>query len=233
MGGETKVISDDALVMIFTRNEFYRRKYRLIVGVAALGIFVIMVLAGMLFYLVKNPRHPLYFVTDGAGRFIQEIPVQRPNMSVDDVLAWSQDAVEAAFSYDFMNYRSQLQNAQKYFTDFGWRSYMKGLQDSNNLLALTERKFVVIAKVVAPPKLLAQGPIGKTAIYGYKIEMPVLVSYLKAPLYDEKSRIQNPLLVTVIVERQDLLSSYKGLGIVQMIAARPDESGDQSLVAPS
>lgn len=230
---EMKVSSDDAMVMIFTRNAFYRRKYRLVVGVAALGLLVIAVLFGMLLFLIKNPRHPLYFVADPAGKFIQEIPVQRPNMSLDDVLAWSQEAVEAAFSYDFMNYRSQLQNAQKYFTDYGWRSYMKGLQDSNNLLALTQRKFVVIAKVVAPPKLDTQGPIGKTAIYAYKIEMPVLVTYLKAPLYDAASKIENPLIVSIIVERQDLLSSYKGLGIMQMIATRPDQTSNVSLEAPS
>ena len=229
---EKKILSEDALVMIFTRNEFYRRKYHLIVGVAFLGLFVISVLAGMIVYMVKNPRRPLYFITDQAGRFIQDVPVQRPIMPVDAVLAWSQEAVQAAFSYDFMNYRTQLQNAQKYFTDYGWRSYMKSLQDSNNLIALKERKFVVIGQVVAPPKLLTEGPIGQAGIYGYKVQMPLLVTYLQAPLYDDKSKIQNPLVVTVIVARQSLLSSYKGMGIMQMIAERPEENASANMVVP-
>ncbi len=206
----------DALPQIFLRNEFYRRKYHWVLGVFILGLFVIGVLAWMLNYLIKHPPHPLYFVTDNAGRLIQEIPAQQPNMTTLDVEKWTVAAVEAAYSYDFINFRSQMQDAQKYFTDYGWRNYMKGLQDSNNLVALAQRKMIVTAKVVGAPKLLAEGPIGKSKTYAWKFEMPLLVTY-SLPPYNDKSKFQNPHVITAIVQRQDALSSYKGLGIVQMV----------------
>lgn len=216
MDADHKIGNEDALAMIYSRNAFYRAKYRLILGVSAIGLLLIITLMGVLVYLVKHPPHPLYFATDDAGRFIQQIPGQQPNMTTPEVAIWVTQAVEAAYSYDFINYRLQLQNAQKYFTDYGWHQYMRGLEASNNLLALAQRKFVVIAKVVNTPKLIAEGPLGKSGTYAWKFEMPVLVTYLTPP-YDDKSKFENPLIVTVVVSRQDILASYKGLGIVQMI----------------
>ena len=123
--------------------------------------------------------------------------------------------MQTAYSYDFVNYRAELQNAQKYFASYGWQNYMKALSASNNFLALTTRKYVVIAKVVAAPKLLVQGLL--SGAYAWKFEMPVLVTYMYPP-FTAESQFQNPLIVTVIVQRQDLLQSYQGLGVLQLIA---------------
>jgi intracellular multiplication protein IcmL len=218
-------MNNDALVMVHLRNQFYRQKYHMAVGVFLLCLILISLLIGMLVYVVKHPPRPLYFATDDAGRFLLDIPLTQPNMTTDDVMAWVVEAVEAAYSYDYKNYRAQLQNAQKYFIDYGWRSYMKGLHASNNLLALTDRKQVVIAKVLPTPKLIAEGPLGKAATYAWKFQMEMLVTYLKPPLYDEKTKTENPLIITVLVERQNLLSSYKGLGIVQLIGTLAQANG--------
>jgi hypothetical protein len=185
----------------------------------------------MLVYIVKHPPRPLYFATDDAGRFIMDIPLTQPNMTTADVSAWVVNAVQAAYSYDFMNYHAQLQDAQKFFTDYGWRQYMKGLEASNNLLALTSRKQVAIARVVGEPKLVVEGPVGKAQIYGWKFQMQVLATYLMPPAYDDKSKFTNPLIVTVIVERQNILSSFNGLGIVQMVAALVQSNTPQALPA--
>jgi intracellular multiplication protein IcmL len=189
------------------------------------------VLTGMLVYVIKDPPGPVYFATDEAGKFILDVPVQQPNMTTDAVAAWVTAAIEAAYSYDYVNYRAELQEAQKYFTDYGWRTYLKGLESSNNLVALNDRHQVVTAHVIAPPILLIEGPLGKAAIYAWKFQVPVLVTYLMPPSYDDKTKFSNPLLITVIVERQDVLSSYKGLGIVQMVAELVQNNTPQPLSA--
>ncbi len=231
MAGERNENGDDALSLVFLRNEFYRKKYYLLLAVFFLALLVIVILGSMLRYLVKHPPHPLYFVTDNVGRFVQDIPGQQPNMTTSEVAAWTTTAVEAAYSYDFLNYHAQLQDAQKYFTDYGWRNYMKGLTASNNLVALTQRKMVVIAKVIGTPKLAAEGPLGKTGTYAYKFEMPLLVTY-NLPPYDGKAKFENPLVITVIVQRQNILSSYKGLGIVQMIGTLAQGAAPAPLMTP-
>jgi hypothetical protein len=218
--------TQDALVLIYTRNEFYRKKYLWVLSVCALGLILIVALVGMLLYITRHPLEPLYFTTDKAGRLIQEVPVTSPNMSTDDVARWAVQAVIAANTYDFVNFHAQLQSAQKYFTDYGWRNYMKGLQASNNLLALTERKLIFLATQAGPVKLVAEGPVGRAAIYGYKFEIPMLITYLLPP-YDgvnQKSKFANAYIFTVLIERQSFLNSDQGLGIMQIIGASASDS---------
>ena len=215
MNADDTTIKYDALVMVHLRNNFYRRKFRFILAVYIISIIVNLVLIGIIIYLARHPTEPLYFPTDEIGRLLHEEPLPIASISTQDVSNWAVEAAQAAYSYDFVNYHAQLQSAQKYFTNYGWQNYMKALSASNNFRALTTRKFVVIAKVVAPPKLLVQGVL--VGAYSWKFEMPVLVTYLYPP-FNDQSKFQNPLIVTMIVQRQSLLQSYQGLGILQLIA---------------
>lgn len=222
---------DDALIMVHLRNEFYKKKFYLALVTYLLSFIAIIVLSWVLIDLIKNPTKPLYFVTDKEGRLIQDLPRSVPNMSTEEVMNWTIDAIETAYSYDYVNYRLQFQNSQKYFTEYGWQSYMKGLKTSNNLLALTQRKYVVIAKVVEKPKLLVEGILG--GAYAWKFQLPLLVTYLSPP-FDEKAQFSNPILLTVVVQRQSILVSYKGLAIMQMIGNLVYSAPQQNLnVAPA
>lgn len=207
--------SHDALVLIFARNAFYKRLHYLALSALALTIVVIGLLMWVFYFLVKNPPHPLYFATDRIGRLIEIIPVTEPNMTIEGVMTWATNAVQKAYSYDYVNYRSQLQSAQRYFTPYGWSNYMKALTGSNNLLALTQRKQIVIAQVIGQPKVIAQGMLG--GAYAWKLEMPLLVTYWE-PLYDEQSKFLNALTATVIIQRKPILQSDKGLAILQLVA---------------
>jgi intracellular multiplication protein IcmL len=210
--------SNDALVWIISRNDFYRRLHLLVLGAFFLNILVIISLIFTLGYLLKNPVKPLYFAADDVGRLIHIIPVNVPNMPTENVTAWTVKAVQDAFSYDYINYHGQLQDVEKYFTRYGWNKYMKALRDSNNLLALTNRKQVVLAQVISPPKLLMEGLL--SGAYAWQFEMPLLVIYTMPP-YDGSNQFSNALNVSVVVQRQNILEGESGLGIVQLISAMP------------
>ncbi len=217
MNTEAKTALDDALVMVHLRNGFYRGKFRFVLGLYVLTLIANIILFSIVVYLLRHPTEPLFFPADKIGRLIYVPSLQEANMTPQEVSNWVVEAVEAAYSYDFVNYRRQLQSAQKYFTNYGWQKYMKALSASNNFRALTERKFVVIAKVVEPPKLTTQGILA--GALAWKFQMPVLVTYLRPPFNDsQNAKFTNPLIVTVIVQRQNILQSYKGLGILQLIA---------------
>jgi intracellular multiplication protein IcmL len=158
------------------------------------------------------------------GRLIQIVPVNIANMSREDVTKWTVNAVESAFSYDYINYHAQLQNVQKYFTSYGWKKYMTALSDSNNLLALTNRKQIVIAHVVEEPKLKTEAMLSGALAWQY--EMPLLVIYSMPP-YDGSNQFSNALMVNVIVQRQQILEGDNGLGIVQLISRMPNANTNQ------
>lgn len=208
------MITNDPIELIVERNQFYRRMYLLALGVFGLSIGVLAALVWVLVYVVKNPTEPIYFATDEVGRLIKVQPVSQPNMSNDDVTRWAINVAQAAFSYDYVNYRAQLQGAQKYFTNYGWTQYMKALVSNNNLVALTKRSMIFSATVVDKPKIVAQGLLG--GAYAWKFQMPMLVTYWLPP-YNDKSRFANALEVTLIVQRQSILQSDHGLGVLQII----------------
>jgi intracellular multiplication protein IcmL len=204
----------DPLVLVFSRNRFYKRMHYLALASFALSLFVIALLLWALVYMGNNPRPPLYFATDKVGRLVKSVPVSKPNMSQKEVEAWVIQAMESAFSYDYVNYRRQLQTAQKYFTNYGWRQYMNALRESNNLVALTQRQMVVSARVAYEPKLVTKGLI--SGAYAWKYNLRLLITY-SIPPYDRQSTFKNPLDVSVIVQRQPELQSYQGLGVLQAI----------------
>lgn len=219
----------DALATVFIRNAFYKRLYYLALGILALSIVVIVVLLFMISYLAKYSSPPVYFATDEIGRLLPITPVEVPNMKTEDVATWATTAVEAAYSYDYVNYRAQLQNAEKYFTAYGWRNYMNALQSSNNLVALRENKMIIIAKAVARPELLTEGLL--SGAYAWRFKIPLLVTYSRPP-FDGTVQFSNALEVTLIVQRQPVLQSYQGLGVLQMIgtfAAAPTNNAPATI----
>lgn len=220
--------TQDPLVLVFSRNAFYRRMHFLALGAFLLSVIVIIILSGVLYFLVYNPTKPIYFATDSLGRLIKVVPVTEPNMSTAEVGAWAIEAVQAAFSYDYVNYPAQLQAAQKYFTNYGWAKYMKSLTQSNNLNSVTTDKTILLGQVVEAPRLIAQGIL--SGAYAWKFQLPMLATLWKPP-YDDTTKIRNSWLVTVVVQRQPILQSYKGLGIVQVIAEQGQSLSPQ--VTPS
>lgn len=225
--------NDDALLMVFERNQFYRRQYFRALGAFGLALLVIGILICVLVYVIRNPTSPLYFATDNVGRLIKVVPVTEPNMSTEDAAKWAIHAVEKAYTYDYVNYRNQLQSSQKYFTTYGWTKFMAALKASNNLVALTSRKMIIQAQVVSAPKLIAQGLLGGS--YAWKFEMPVLVTNWIPP-YDSQSNFVNAIQVSVIVQRMPILQSSDGVGIVQLVAtmaSAPATQGSSISSAPS
>ncbi len=209
--------SNDALALIFARNMFYRRLHFLVLWAFLISLLVIGMLIGTIVYLKRNPAHPYYFAADNVSRLLQIIPVTTPNMPEDQIRKWTTKAVQAAFTFDFVNYHSQLQHAQRFFTTYGWQQYMNALISSNNLVGVVQGRRVAIAQVVDQPKLLIQALLG--GAWAWKYQMNVLVTYTNV---DDNTSFANAWTVTVIVQRQNPLQGNDGLGIVQLIAQQAD-----------
>ncbi len=226
---ENKNLSE-ALLLVQLRNAFYKQRFHFVLTVFVISLIVIGVLISIVIYLETSQAKPRYFVADEIGRLIKDIPLSELNMSKDDLIEWTVKAVESANSFDFVNYRQQLQSAQKFFTDNSWSTYMRELTISDNLLALQNRRWVFVARVVEKPTLLTEGILG--GVHAFKFEMPLLVTYLKPPTYDEKTSTSNAFVVTVIVVRRNLLESYRGLAIYSMVISSTPETVKKMSMPP-
>ena len=203
-------MADEALDIVRLRNEFYRDNYRRVVGALLLAVVIIIILATALGYMVTHPPAPKYFATDPQGRLIELVPLAKPNLSNAALLQWANIASVASFSYNFVNYRQELQAASEFFTTDGWKAFIVALNQSNNLQAITAKKLIVSAVATGAPVVLQQGVID--GVYSWQVEMPMLITYQNPSQFTQQN-----VVVKMRIIRVSTLVSPKGVGIAQFI----------------
>lgn len=211
-------MSDDALEIVRLRNNFYRDNYRRLVGIL---LFMILINLGLVFgivYLLTHRPTPQYFATSADGRIIPLSPLSEPVVAPSELLQWVNQAVVAAYSYNFINYRKELQDAAQYFTPEGWKQYQDGLKASRNLETVVAKKLVATATPTGAPQITDQGILNGR--YAWRIRMPFLVTY-----QNSNEQIQQPVTVTVLVVRTSTLDTPKGIAIAQFYATERPVTG--------
>jgi intracellular multiplication protein IcmL len=204
-------MTEDALTVIRSRNDFYRHNYRRLVLALMLSITTITLLVGTLVYLLTHPPAPRYIATTEDGRIIPLIPLTEPNLSDSTVLEWARKVAVETYDYNFANYREAIQKLSAYFTKTGWPTFVKALNDSNNLEAIEKKQLIVHATSVGPPVIVVQGLMSKR--YTWKIQVPLLIYYRGAGT----SVTLQKVVVNLLVVRISTLQSVKGVGVEQFI----------------
>jgi intracellular multiplication protein IcmL len=123
----------------------------------------------------------------------------------------------AAFSYNFVNYRSELEAASDFFTANGWTSFLKSLKDSNNLIAVVNKKLVVSGQATRTPEILQKGVINGR--YSWRIKIPMYITYQSSEQYSTQS-----VDVILLVTRVSTLNNPKGIGVEQFVTSISDDS---------
>ena len=208
---------EDALIAVAMRNNFYRDGQRKVLLVLLISIFGNFVLAAMLTYIVTHPPAPKYFATSINGRITPLFPLNEPNQSDPAVLQWANQAAIAAFSYNFVNYQSELQASSGFFTAEGWDQFLSALQDSNNLDAVKAKKLIVSAVATRAPVILQKGILNGR--FAWRVQMPLLVTYQSASEFTQQNNV-----VTMLISRVSTLNSPRGIGISQFVVG-PAGSG--------
>lgn len=205
-------MADDALELIGLRNNFYRDNYRRVVTalLALLGINFILVL--VIFYLIANEPTPQYFATNTEGKITPLYPLSEPMMAPTELLQWASRAAVTAYTYNFVDYRNALQNAQNDFTPDGWTYFESALKESRQLEMVIAKKLVVSAVATAAPTIIEQGPINGR--YAWKVQMPLLVTYQSA-----SEQTQQPVIVTMVISRVPTVNMPRGIAIASFVSS--------------
>jgi len=202
--------TDDAALLVRLRNEFYRDNYHRILVVLLTAFLTIFLLIGALTYIVTHPPQAKYFATNTSGRIVPLVALNKPNLSTAALLQWANTAAIAAFTYNFVNYRQELQAASEFFTPEGWTAFIQSLNQSRNLEAVRAKNLVVSAVATGAPVVLQEGVV--SGRYTWRVQMPMIVTYQSG------SRIsQQSLIITILITRMSTLNSPRGIGIAQFI----------------
>ena len=211
-------MAEDALTAVTLRNNFYRDGQRKMILILFIASLANLILAAMLIYIVKHPPAPKYFATSINGRITPLFAMNEPNQSDSAVLQWANQAAIASFTYNFVNYRSELQASSGFFTSEGWTQFLKALEDSNNLDAVKAKKLIVSAVATRAPIILQKGMLNGR--YAWRVQMPLLVTYQSASEFSQQNSV-----VTMLISRVSTLNSPRGIGIAQFVVGPAATSG--------
>lgn len=203
-------MADDALTMVALRNKFYKDSQRKVVFALMIAILVNLVLALMLMYIITHPPAPKYFATSINGRITPLFPLDQPNQSDSAVLQWANQAAIASFTYNFVNFRDELQASSGFFTPEGWDQFLNALKQSNNLDAVKAKKLIVSAVATRAPIILQKGILNGN--FSWRVQMPILVTYQSASEFTQQNNV-----VTMLITRVSTLNSPRGIGISQFV----------------
>jgi intracellular multiplication protein IcmL len=198
------------LELIRLRNYFYRDGYRntmtALLGSIVVNILLIAIVA--LQYYIRPA--PVYFATQTDGKLIEIQPLYEPLVDEEMLLTWASRAGLAAFSYNFLDYQDDLQQMRQYFTPAGFDNYLTALQQSGNLETVLSKRLVVKAVVTEVPVIVQHGLI--KGRYAWKIEIPMLISYVSA-----SETIEQPILLTMLISRVSTQDKPQGIAIAQFV----------------
>lgn len=210
-------MANDALTAVTLRNDFYRDGQRKMMAILLLSFISNVLMAFLLVYLMTHPPAPKYFATSINGRITPLFALNEPNQSDSAVLQWANQAAVAAFSYNFVNYRTELQASSGFFTADGWTQFLTALEESNNLDAVRVKKLIVSAVATSAPIILQKGVLNGR--YSWRVQMPMLVTYQSASEFSQQRNV-----VTLLISRISTLNSPRGIGISQFVVG-PEASG--------
>ncbi|MCL9683310.1 type IVB secretion system apparatus protein IcmL/DotI [Legionella maioricensis] len=203
-------MAEDALTVVTLRNKFYKDSQRKVILALLIAILVNLVLGSMLVYIITHPPAPKYFATSINGRITPLFPLDQPNQSDSAVLQWANQAAIASFTYNFVNYRDELQASSGFFTPEGWDQFLSALQQSNNLDAVKAKKLIVSAVATRAPIILQKGVLNGS--FSWRVQMPILVTYQSASEFTQQNNV-----VTMLITRVSTLNSPRGIGISQFV----------------
>lgn len=150
-------------------------------------------------------------------RVITLAPLSDPKLSNAQIVAWATRAVIDTYTFDFVNYRGQLQKAgNEYFTQEGFVAFAKELKSSGVLDRVKEGKYVLSTTVTSTPTIVSQGQINGR--HAWKIQAPVVVT-----LQNSGQRSSEKRLVEIVALRSQELLDKGGVGITRFAVSKLEE----------
>jgi hypothetical protein len=124
------------------------------------------------------------------------------------IIYWVSQALLKLFDYDYVHYRTSIQNMRKYFNVRSYNEFLQALYNSRTIVAVKTRSAVVIPSLVDTPKITQVRLIsGRVA---WDIEAVLLIKY---DSLDQEALLQRIKAKLTIARFPTYVSPFYGLAI--------------------
>lgn len=198
------------VVRNLSTTAIHRRLLGLVMMSTLLALAVCVVSASIAFRRVP----PQYIQVQADSRLLPVSPLSQPNLDDAGISAFALEAIQALNTYDYLNWRDQINQAQIYFTPDGWGKYKGELDRVGTMRAVEERKQIVSFRPEGPVRVASKG-LATDGFYTWDVEVPAVVSYVghaqKMSAAATSNRQQG--VIRLRIKRIPLALSDKGVAI--------------------
>jgi len=200
--------TSNALEQVTLRNSFYRDNFRRTIWLLLVSLILNVILVSAFIFYSTRPTHNFFFATSEDGQLIPLYPTTQPAVNNTTVLNWVSKNVPNIYALDFVNYRQELNSAQKYFTSQGWSQFQTAF--AGQLDNVRNEKLVMSAVPSDVPIVTGSGVFN--GVYKWQVQIPMVISLQKGSTITTQH-----VLLTIVVDRVNNFSSHQILGISQII----------------
>lgn len=190
-------------------NRFYRKYYSLVIIVLMVFIVILIASVYIVFYQMKHRPLPTFKALSPNKKQLELTAFDEPNLLPDTIIRWANKAATAAYTFDFVNYISQVNAVRPYFTEAGWQDYLGSVNDLIN--TIVANKLFVNGVVAGTSVISNQGSIPGTG-YLWRVQIPFLVTYQSANVPSQRN-----FYVVLTIVRIPTYINPQGIGIDQFV----------------
>jgi len=172
------------------------------------AIIVVAIWAGIVIFQLHHRPLPSFYAQEPKGQRLLLQPSDVPNLMPEAIIRFASKAAVAAYTFDFVNYKTEIESARLYFTPAGWSDYQSSV--SKTIAGITQNKLFVSAVVNGPPVISNQGE--RTGTYSWRVQVPFLVTYQSSQNAEQKN-----FTVLVTLVRVSTNINPLGMGIDQFV----------------
>lgn len=201
----------EGVAIVIAKNESLYSVYRKLIGMVMIAFLAAILGIMSVFYFAQKHTPPKYVPVDAENRFIPLIPLNKPNVPNGTVTELALRTIHDVNSYDYINYKEQLQAASKNFTPRGWGAYLNQFYASNTIKLVQNGRSIVRMELMGNPIITAQS-VAPNGVYAWKVDVPVKVIYVNhvSSLSGDSSQEG---IVTLYIIRVPTTQLPEGIGV--------------------
>lgn len=190
-------------------NDFYRNYYHWFIIGSMIAIVLMLSMVFVVLYQISHRPLPIFTAMQPDGHKMNLTSFDEPNLLPDTILRWATQAATVSYTFDFYNYKQQLEHARPFFTPAGWDQY---LISANKLITTIVKNALIVNGVVSgTPVISNQGPIPGQG-FVWRVQIPFIVTYQSA-----NTQSQRRYFVILTLIRVPTNINPQGIGIDQFV----------------
>lgn len=173
---KTKSSKPRSAEQVVARNVAVSSIHRKLIALALVSTVAAVISIVSAFSLAAKKVPPQFVPVLPDGRMLPLVPLSESNMSDSMVADFALEAVRALNTYDYINWISQFNEAQRFFSPQGWKAFDAELQSVDTLRAVEARKMVVSVRPTGDVRVTWKG-LAPNGVYAWQVEAPVDIRY--------------------------------------------------------